>query len=689
MSLYNPAGATATVLANSSTITIAGMDLTNVSPGMTINLGSRGRVAGDAYIIGVVAPTGTSGGTIQTVDPVASAFNAVGFVIDERAFSFTGSGASYLFAMYAQLLNTLARLTSPVTNLFSGSRLVALDKDSAGAVSRLLYAIAGRSWAWIEQRTLTYTPTGGAPTTIETLGVRPTPDGSTPVDSILIDLSTGGVDVLVASSTMAAATTLDLASAPTGKVAITNAGGGAVSVASLGTGKQKIREVHVKDAGVTFVHDATKLVLPGAANVLVPAGARMRFESNASGVWSLLSFMGPNGAPLKGSITVADISDASENGRSLIKAADYPAMKSLLAIGASDITDASANGRSLITAATYPAMLALLGTDALYTRKRNLIANPGMRVSQENGSSLLTTPNGAAIFPADQFSVYRGTSAGAASIQRVNVATPGGSPNRLRLTVTAALTSPTSNETLVFETRIEGVDTAILLYGSAKAKSSVLRIGVNTTVPGLYSVALRNDGATRVWLGSFTIAAGETNTDVVRTLVVPGDVTGTWRTDNGIGLGVLVTLVGGSSTQGVAGWQGSGVLGLPGTTNLMATNGATFDLFDVGLYEGSVLPPFELPGYDEDVRKCQRYFEVGYIPLLQVPFNGTFGFTLALVAKRAAPVVTIIDGGSQVNVSTFNMSAQQVNAFSVQLTPGSGGTGCYVLNARFSANSRM
>lgn len=60
-------------------------------------------------------------------------------------------------------------------------------------------------------------------------------------------------------------------------------------------------------------------------------------------------------------VLAADIGDASANGRALIMAANYAAMKTLLAVVAADIGDASANGRSLITAANYAAMRTLLG----------------------------------------------------------------------------------------------------------------------------------------------------------------------------------------------------------------------------------------------------------------------------------------------------------------------------------------
>ena len=44
----------------------------------------------------------------------------------------------------------------------------------------------------------------------------------------------------------------------------------------------------------------------------------------------------------------------------------------------------------------------------------------------------------------------------------------------------------------------------------------------------------------------------------------------------------------------------------------MATAGATFDLFDVGIYvdhDGNgIVPPYELPGYADELRDCMRYY---------------------------------------------------------------------------------
>ncbi|MGE7419087.1 hypothetical protein ACQKLZ_32870, partial [Methylobacterium tarhaniae] len=131
--LYSPS-ATATVAVNTNAITVAGMDLSAVLPGMVINLGARDRLTGDGYIITAVTPNGSLGGTLTTVGAIPTAFNNAAFVVDTRDFN--GTAPNYLIAMYTQTLATLLRLTSPLTNLFSGSRVLALDKETPGAISR-------------------------------------------------------------------------------------------------------------------------------------------------------------------------------------------------------------------------------------------------------------------------------------------------------------------------------------------------------------------------------------------------------------------------------------------------------------------------------------------------------------------------------------------------------------------------
>ena len=68
------------------------------------------------------------------------------------------------------------------------------------------------------------------------------------------------------------------------------------------------------------------------------------------------------------------------------------------------------------------------------TALKNYIVNPGMRISQENGTSSGTTDD---YYPVDQWRVSHSQD-GTLTFQQVASATPGGSENRIRMTVTGA-----------------------------------------------------------------------------------------------------------------------------------------------------------------------------------------------------------------------------------------------------------
>jgi PKD repeat protein len=70
--------------------------------------------------------------------------------------------------------------------------------------------------------------------------------------------------------------------------------------------------------------------------------------------------------------------------------------------------------------------------------------------------------------------------------------------------------------------------------------------------------------------------------------------------------------------------------------------GNTFQLFDVGLYEGPVAPAFQVPDYAFELALCQRYFEwvqitsPGYCPSTAL---GRTGIQFK-VSKRISPTIT-------------------------------------------------
>lgn len=325
-----------------------------------------------------------------------------------------------------------------------------------------------------------------------------------------------------------------------------------------------------------------------------------------------------------------------------------------------------------------------VAADALMNRRRNRIIDPGMRISQEQTNNLLTTST-ALTYASDAFFAYRSGSTGGASFQRVALATPGGSPYRVRTTVTAANSAPAAADVLEIQTRIEGIDVADLKYGTASARTVALRFGCRVSVAGTYGIAILNGAQTRTWLGSFTIAPAEVGIDVVKSITLSGDQTGSWATDNSIGYTVVWGLCAGSAAIGVSGWQSGGLVAPNGCNNLMATNGATFDLFDVGLYDVTgmtpgALPPFELDDFQKDQLKCFRYYEV--VPFTHIQNVNYFWQTFKALKRVTPSLVLTYQAASGATVDSGGTNADTRYGMRQTTMPNNSYDAVYAANAR-------
>lgn len=292
--------------------------------------------------------------------------------------------------------------------------------------------------------------------------------------------------------------------------------------------------------------------------------------------------------------------------------------------------------------------------------KKNYIINGGMRISQENGATAVTASGS---YPVDQFWILN-SSAGAFSAQQVASVTPGGSPNRLRVTVTTADAAVAATDYVCLEQVLEGLRIADLRSGSAASKQVVLQFGVKAPA-GTYGVSFRGGGG-RSYVGEYTISADEANTDVIKSVQLRLDQSGTWATDTSGAMSIAWCLMAGSNFQQAPdSWQTAGAFGSSNQFNFMGTVGNVFELFDVGLYEGEVAPAFQLPDYPAELALCQRYF-VG-IPTSSVFGHGTlrtagtsgYGSIQVPVPMRVSPTMLtmsglqVICGDTLVNVSSL------------------------------------
>ena len=311
---------------------------------------------------------------------------------------------------------------------------------------------------------------------------------------------------------------------------------------------------------------------------------------------------------------------------------------------------------------------------------RNRIINGDMRIDQRNNGASVSASGTASGYSVDRFQ-YFVSGGGAYTLQRSSVA-PTGFTNSLLITVTTADASIAAGDYYWVQQQIEGFNTADLGFGTANATAVTVSFWVRSSLTGTFSGGLENQGTggNRGYAFTFTINAA--NTWEYKSITIVGDTTGTWMTDNSTGISLTFNLGTGSDRLAAAGsWVSGRAIGATGSTNLIATNGATFYITGVQLEAGSVATPFERRPYGTELALCQRYATVYGGNTVYEPVGFGFGNTttsadvcVALpVQMRAVPSLTVSgnfqvsDGTNNFVVTTFSILGSQSGTQQIQL----------------------
>jgi hypothetical protein len=236
---------------------------------------------------------------------------------------------------------------------------------------------------------------------------------------------------------------------------------------------------------------------------------------------------------------------------------------------------------------------------------KNRIINGDMRIDQRNNGAAVTVNSTANFYFIDRFFGQAG-GGGVFTEQRSSIA-PTGFVNSALFTVTTADSSIASGDIYCFSQVIEGFNTADLMFGTANAQTVTLSFWVRSSVTGTFGGALANEAFNRSY--PFTYTINSANTFEYKTITIPGDTTGSWNINNVAGIRIYWGFGAGSSYSGGAGsWLGGGTVTATGSTNLMATNGATFYITGVQFEKGSTATAFDTRSYGTELVLCQRYY---------------------------------------------------------------------------------
>ena len=273
-----------------------------------------------------------------------------------------------------------------------------------------------------------------------------------------------------------------------------------------------------------------------------------------------------------------------------------------------NITSPNAN----VTALTVDTANGLKFPNSGPLSNRNKIINGDMRIDQRNaGASVSVSGDGFVNrkFPVDRFNIQRNSTCVISGVQSSDVPTGQGFNHSLKAQVTTADASIAAADYGFINYRCEGYDVADFQFGTANAKTITISFWVKSSISGTYGFSLTNYADNRSIPINYSINSA--NTWEYKTITISGDTTGTWEKTNSGGMNIQWALGFGTDYEGTNNtWTGSVKLGTSSKTQLISTLNATFYLTGVQLEVGSVATPFEQRSYSDELRRCQRYYEV-------------------------------------------------------------------------------
>ena len=245
---------------------------------------------------------------------------------------------------------------------------------------------------------------------------------------------------------------------------------------------------------------------------------------------------------------------------------------------------------------------------------KNKIINGAMMIDQRNGGASVTPTSN--VFGPDRwtpqlsqsskFSYRQMDSANSAVSNYESGSAPTGFTNSLKITSSSAYT-PVTGDYMLIRQHIEGYNIADLDWGLATAKTVTVSFWVKSSLTGSHSFSVYNHDGSRSYPVLYTINVS--NTWEYKTIVIPGDTSGTWKRDSSIGISIAFSIGSGATYSGTSGvWAGSWYPAATGAVPLIGTSGATLYITGVQFEKGTTASSFEFRSYTKELMLCQRYY---------------------------------------------------------------------------------
>ena len=296
--------------------------------------------------------------------------------------------------------------------------------------------------------------------------------------------------------------------------------------------------------------------------------------------------------------------------------------------------------------------------------RRNLVINGAFQIAQRGASFSPVSHNA---YTLDRWQVYK--EAGASNITQSTDVPLFLFKNSFGQDTATAATGSTPGLNC-FVHKIEGLNTAHLAWGTSAAKTITVSFWVKSTKIGIFTVAIKNSAGNRAYPAEYTVNV--TNTWEYKTIVIPGDTTGTWLTTTGIGIQIIQT-ISVDATRRASGnaWGAGNIYASTNQVNGIDNANNNWIMAGFQVEVGSVATPFEHRSFGEELALCQRYYvQAGgsnYKSIFGAMgwYNTTtswIGFSDIPVPMRGPPTVTytgtprVQNGQAGYNISSLGAS---------------------------------
>ena len=247
----------------------------------------------------------------------------------------------------------------------------------------------------------------------------------------------------------------------------------------------------------------------------------------------------------------------------------------------------------------------------------------------------------------------------------------------------------------------EGYDLGALKWGTPEARSSTVSFWVRSSIPGKYSFNMQLAAST---IFRYTVPYNISNANVweKKVIHIPAfSQANVYGVTAGVGVGVYLTWPVALGTNYLATTEGlttsGSQYGITGMPNILGTLNATFDLTGIQWEVGDNATDFEYLNYGEQLRLCQRYFQI--VPLanaLVATATQIHGNYSLMTDMRVQPTVDL-QGPIQINDNSVNATQSSATVVSygtgkirfVQLNNFSGLTVNRPAFMRFDANNNL